>query len=102
MLDLGRSVSEVREAGLDLADLCLLVAAAEIRSVVAGRAVLRTLDGRPVGVVLRRGGMALAEAVPLLGAPVLGVVPPSARPEAPSRAAGRFARGVLDGVAAAS
>jgi hypothetical protein len=66
--------------------------------VVAAAAVLRSLPDVPVGLVLRRGGLSVDEAVPLLGAPLLGVLPEVER--GGSRASVRVACGLLDGMAA--
>ena len=99
VLDLPRAPSELREAGLAACDLCVLVvSAADVRSVVAAAAVLRSLPDVPVGLVLRRGGLSVDEAVPLLGAPLLGVLPEVDR--GGSRASVRVACGLLDGMAA--
>jgi hypothetical protein len=99
VVDLPRAPSELREAGLAGCDLCVLVASAtDVRSVVAAATVRRSLPDVPVGLVLRRGGLSVDEAVPLLGAPLLGVLPEVDR--ATSRAAARVASGLLDGLAA--
>ena len=76
----------------------MVAAATDVRTLVAARAVLRSLPDVPTGIVLRRGGFGVGEAVDLLGAPLLGVLPPvDGRPVAPdglrrarqSRRAGR-------------
>jgi secretion/DNA translocation related CpaE-like protein len=97
VLDLPRAPSPVRDAALAQCAVCVLVAAAEIRAIVAASAVLRTLAGVRVGVVLRRAGMAAAEALALLDVPLIGVLPSAERP---SRASARVANGVLDGLVA--
>ena len=52
VLDLPRAPSPVREAGLACCELCVVVAAAtDVRTLVAARAVLRSLPDVPVGVV---------------------------------------------------
>ncbi len=101
VLDLPRAPSPVRAAALDACALCVVVAAAEVRALVAARSVLRSLPDIPTGIVLRRGGLATVEAMPLLGAPLLGVLPGVDRNAAGTvRAAARIASGVLDGLAA--
>jgi hypothetical protein len=102
VLDLPRAPSPLREAALDRCALCVVVAASEIRSVVAAGAVLRSLPDVPTGLVLRRGGLAVVEALPLLDAPLLGVLPASDRSANAQRAAARIAAGVLDGLRTAS
>lgn len=99
VLDLPRAPAPLRDAGLACCDLVVLVAAAtDVRSLAAARAVVRSLPDLPVGLVLRRGGIGVAEAVDLLGLPLLGVLPPVDRPA--ERAARRVAAGIVDGVAA--
>lgn len=100
VFDLPRVPSPVREAGLACCELCVVVAAAsDVRTLVAARAVLRSLPDLPTGVVLRRGGFGAGEAADLLGAPLLGVLPPVDRPS--ERAAVRIAAGLVDGLAVA-
>ena len=103
VLDLPRAPSPERAAALALATLCVVVAVAEIRPLVAAAAVLHTLHGVPAGVVLRRGGMASAEALALLGVPLLGVLPriDGSAPARAPRAATRIAEALLEGVQAA-
>lgn len=99
VLDLPRAPAPLREAGLACCEMCVLVAAAtDVRSLAAAAAVLRSLPDLPVGLVLRRGGFGVAEAVELLGVPLLGVLPPVDRPA--DRVARRVAAGIVDGVAA--
>lgn len=97
VLDLPRAPSPLREAGLAECELCVLVASAsDVRTLVAAGAVLRSLPDVPVGVVLRRGGFEVGEAVDLLGVPLLGVLPAVDRPA--TRPARRVAAGIVDGV----
>jgi len=97
VLDLPRSPSPLRAAGLAACDLCVLVASAhDVRSLVAAAAVLRSLPDIPVGVVLRRGSFGVDEAIELLGAPLLGVLPATDRPS--GRSTARVALGVVDGL----
>lgn len=99
VLDLARTPSPLREAGLSCCELCVVVAAAtDVRTLTAAAAVLRSLPDLPAGVVLRRGGFGVSEAVDLLGAPLLGVLPPVDR--SGDRAARRIAAGLMDGMAA--
>jgi cellulose biosynthesis protein BcsQ len=101
VLDLPRTPSPLREAGLAACDLCVVVAAAtDVRTLVAAGSVLRSLPDLPVGIVLRRGGFSTDEARELLGAPLLGVLPSVDRSS--QRASLRVAAGVLDGLAAAA
>lgn len=105
VLDLPRGPSPLRAASLRRCMLCVVVAAAEVREVAAARAVLRSVAGVAVGVVVRRGSLPVGDAVQLLGAPLLGVLPALDRDGPPSRrlprASARVASGVLDGLTAA-
>jgi hypothetical protein len=100
VLDLPRAPSPSRDALVSACALCVLVAAAEVRELAAARAVAASLPDAALGVVLRRGSLPSADAVAWLGLPLLGLLPPLARPSAPSRVTSRVAAGVLDGLAA--
>ncbi|HEY7008067.1 MAG TPA: hypothetical protein VH395_03955, partial [Jatrophihabitantaceae bacterium] len=80
VLDLPRAPSPVRDALVPRCALCVLVAAAEVRELAAARAVVASLPDAAVGVVLRRGSLPSADAVAWLGVPLLGLLPPLARP----------------------
>jgi secretion/DNA translocation related CpaE-like protein len=108
IVDLPRLPCPAREAALARCDLIVVVCAATVHGVAAGRAVVDTLTGAPVGLVVWRGLIRPREVGGLLGAPVLGVVP--GRPAPPDRALdpnrlpprlARVAAGVLDGLAVA-
>jgi hypothetical protein len=99
VLDLPRSPGPVRDAALSRCALRVVVAVAQLRELAAARSVLASLPAGPVGVVLRRGGLPIDDAVARLGAPLLGVLPPLDRSITP-RSAARVAAGVLDGLAA--
>jgi len=118
VVDLPRHPCPLRDEVLPGCALVVAVVAAGVRELAAARAVLQSLpgvavdgvpvdgvpvdgvpvDGVPVGVVLRRGPVPVAEAVALLGAPLLGVLPASAPATGVPRAVGRVAAGLLDGL----
>jgi hypothetical protein len=100
VLDLPRGPAAARDALAPRCALCVLVAVAEVRELAAARAVIASLPGAPVGVVLRRGSLSSVEATAWLGVPLLGVLPPLTRPSGPPRVSARVAAGVLDGLAA--
>ena len=99
IIDLPRVCPPDYDAVLQSCELLVVVAAAEVRALSAAASVLRSLptDGRK-GVVLRRGAVPTDEAAALLGAPLVGVLPPPERTR--SGAVGRVAEGLLDGLAA--
>jgi hypothetical protein len=99
VLDLPRAPEPVRDALLRRCVLCVVVAVAELRELTAARSVLRSLGGVAAGAVLRRGSMPTADAVGLLGVPLVGVLPALDRRSVGSRAGSRVAAGVLDGLA---
>ncbi len=92
VIDVPRAGGALRDAAVAACSLCVLLAVADVHRLAAARAV-RPPDG-PVGVVVRRAGVAPAEAARMLGAPLLGVLPRLA----PARAVARVAAGVLDGL----
>lgn len=99
VLDVPRAPGELRAAALGCCDLCVVVAAAEVSTLAATRAVCAELSGLPVGVVLRRGSVAAEDAGVLLGLPVLATVPELGRvADGASRASVRVATGLLDGI----
>jgi hypothetical protein len=86
---------------VERADLVVLVVAAQVRDVAAARRVLAGLGPVPIGLVVRRGGMAEAQAAASIGTPLLGVLPARPGPAAPGSvpsAMRRVAAGILDGV----
>jgi secretion/DNA translocation related CpaE-like protein len=106
ILDLPRHDCAPRAAALLAADLVVVLARADVAGVVAAHAAVSVLPELPVGVVVRRGEIAPAEAAALIGAPLLGVLPALAAgrlvldPDRPPRASARVAEGVLAGVGA--
>jgi hypothetical protein len=105
VLDLPRVPGPLRDVALYCCDLCVLVAAAEVRPLAAARAI-RPAGPVPVGVVMRRGSVPAVEAVRMLGGLLLGILPAlSSRsgdtPGRVPRAVLRVAGGVWDGLAAA-
>jgi hypothetical protein len=102
VLDLPRAPCAVRDPLVSRCALCVLVAAAEVRELTAARAVVASLPDAALGVVLRRGSLPSADAVAWLGVPLLGLLPPLARPSSPSRVTARVAAGVLDGLGRSS
>jgi secretion/DNA translocation related CpaE-like protein len=106
VVDLGRSASASRQAAVRRCALVLLVAVAEVRGLIAARAVAASLSGSRTGLVLRRGSLSGNEAAALTDTPLIGVVAP--RPSTrdrvldarrPPRTLARVASGVLDAVA---
>lgn len=103
VLDLPRAPGPDRDCGLAVCDLAVVVAEAQVRPLAAARAVVSGLAGIAVGLLMRRGEVPLAEAVALVGAPLLGVLPRFGGPLASGRvprAMTRLAAGLLDGLAA--
>ena len=105
VLDLPRAPSPVREVALESCALVVVLARAGVRQLTAARAVVSALPDVSVGAVVRRGEVPLGDAVPLLGAALLGVVPrvtsglPLGRGR-PPRSLVRVAAGILDGLSA--
>lgn len=102
VLDLPRAPSPTRDALLSRCVLCVVVAVAEVRELAAARAVLTSVPDVPVGVVMRRGSLPIRDAVQLVGADLLGVLPAvdgggPASSRLP-RLATKVATGVLDGL----
>jgi secretion/DNA translocation related CpaE-like protein len=108
VLDLPRAGCAERAAALLRCDLVVAVARADVGGLVAAHAVVSALPELPVGVVVRRGDVSGAEAARLVGAPLLGELPPvsSTRfvldPARLPRAAERVAGGVLAGIGVAA
>ena len=103
VVDLPRAPSATRDAAVAGCKLCVVVVVAELRALVAAASVLRTIEEVPAGVVLRRGGLSTTEALALLDAPLLGVLPrsehaPGQRAPRPARVADRIARGIWHGL----
>lgn len=107
VLDLPRSACAERAAGLLRCDLVVVVARADVGGLVAAHAVVSALPELPIGLVVRRGEVPVAEAARLVGAPLFGVLPPmggsrSREPRQVPRAAERVAAGVLSGAGIAA
>lgn len=100
--DLGRAPSSVWQAVAELADLVVVVAAADVREVAAARRVVARLGGVPAGLVVRRGALAAPEVASSVGARLLGVVPPRGRAVPAGSVPGavqRVADAIVEGVA---
>jgi hypothetical protein len=104
VLDLPRAPSPARDVALQACGLVVVVAGAGVRELTAARAVISALPDVNVGAVVRRGEVPMGDAVPLVGAALLGVVPrvvgglPLGRGR-PPRSLVRVAAGILDGLA---
>jgi len=106
IVDLGRGSTAQRAAAVARCALVVLLAVAEVRGLIAARAVVAGLSGAPTGLVLRRGSVSPDDAAALTDTPLIGVVPSLATSRTdstidarrPPRAWARAAAGVLDGV----
>jgi hypothetical protein len=105
VIDLGRGPTGPRDAGVARCVLVVLLAVAQVRGLIAARAVAASLSGAPTGLVLRRGSVAPDQAAPMTATALIGVVPALAASRdrvvdarRPPRALARMAAGVLDGV----
>ena len=105
VVDLPREPGPLRSAALECCRLCVVLACTRIPGLAAARATMPA--GVTVGVVLRRGprrdAVPSIDAVRMLGAPLLGALPPLDGSDAGAdvpRAMLRVAAGVLDGVRA--
>ena len=102
VLDLPRGPSAERAAALPLCELVVVVARADASGLVAAHAMAAGLTQRPVGVAVRRGEVPADMAAALVGAPMLGELPPMTAhfaldPQRLPRRAASVARGVLEG-----
>ncbi len=107
VVDLPRASTPPRAAALPACDLVVVIVTARIAALTAARAVLAGLPAVPLGVLLRAGDVPAADAAAVLARPVLGTLPPAARPlslaaRRPPRLLTRAASGVLDGLRAAA
>jgi hypothetical protein len=107
VVDLGRGPTASRGAAVTRCALVVLLAAAQVRGLLAARAVAAGLSGAPTGLVLRRGPVAPDQAAPMTATALIGVVPALASSRdrtidarRPPRSLARAAAGVLDGVLA--
>jgi len=83
----------------------VVLARGDVGGLVGARVQLVSLGDVPAGVVVRRGSVAPQDAAVLVGAPVLGVLPPlgpasSTGPPRVSRRVGRLASGLVAGAVA--
>jgi hypothetical protein len=101
VLDLPRGVFDVRDEAASLCSLVVVLAAAEVRPLVAARTLIGGLPDVPVGAVIRRGTVPTARVSEYLGTPLVGVLRRRCRVE-PTRPlprdVARLARGVLGGL----
>lgn len=104
VLDLPRRSCPERAAALLHCRLVVVLARADVDGLVAAHALVEGLPELPSGLVCRRGEVAGADAARLVGAPLLGELPPLARNRLvlnahrlPSAAA-RVAAGMLRGL----
>ncbi|MEO8888723.1 MAG: hypothetical protein ABI429_05455 [Jatrophihabitantaceae bacterium] len=103
VLDLPRAASPSRDAAAAACDVVLVLAEARVRALAAARAVLSSLPGVPIGLLLRRGDVPRADVAALVGAEPIATVPAAVRGVDLSdgrvpRGLARVAAGVLDGV----
>ncbi len=104
VLDLPRAQCAERAAGLLRCDLVVVLARCDWPGLVAAHATLSALPELPVGVVVRRGEVAVDEAAAMVATPLLGTLPALGAPlpklvsRRLPRATARVASGVLDGL----
>lgn len=104
VLDLPRAAGVMRAAALERCDLVVVLARGDVGGLVGAHVQLASLGEVPAGVVVRRGSVAPQDAAALVGAPLLGVLPPlgaasATGPPRVSRRVGRLASGLVAGVA---
>lgn len=106
VLDLPRAPMAERAAALQYCDLIVLVARADVGGLVAAHATAAALPEVPIGVVIRRGEVAAADASALIGQRLLGELPAAGGSASMldasrlPRAAARVACGILTGLSA--
>ena len=105
VVDLGRGPTAQRDAAVTRCALVVLLAAAQVRGLIAARAVAASLSGAPTGLVLRRGSVPPDQAAPMTATELIGIMPSRAvsrecvlDARRPPRALARTAAGVRDGV----
>src|SRR3954454_11195925 len=103
VLDLPRGDCRERAAAAGLCDLVVLVIRADVSGLVAAHAVASALPQLPTGVVVRRSDVPATDAARLVGAPLLGELPPvrarfALDPARLPRAVHAVAVGVLGGI----
>lgn len=104
VVDLPRAAVPERAAALVCCDLVVVLARTDVSGLVAAHATVSALPELPLGVVVRHGEVAAAEAADLVGAPLLGELPAlgsamlTVDAGKPPRHLARVAAGVLVGV----
>jgi MinD-like ATPase involved in chromosome partitioning or flagellar assembly len=105
VVDLPRAPGALLASVVPRCDVVVALTRSDAPALVATHAVLRTLPEAPVGVIVRRGRGTPADAARLVGARLLGDLPPLAGRvdlDLPAlrwpRAVERVARGILGGV----
>lgn len=107
VVDLPRYPCAERAAALEHTSFLALVARGDVAGLVAAHATVRGLPEIPLGLVLRRGPVAAPDAAQLIGAPLLGELPPVRNGAPPTdvsrlpRAAAKLATGLLLGLGVA-
>jgi MinD-like ATPase involved in chromosome partitioning or flagellar assembly len=104
VLDLPRAAGAVRAVAVERCDLVVVLARSDVGGLVGAHVQLASLGDAPAGVVVRRGSVPPEDAAALVGAPLLGVLPPlgpasTAGPPRVPRSVGRLASGLVAGVA---
>ncbi len=104
VIDVPRHDCPERGAALAQADLLAVLARSDVAGLVAAHGVVAALGEAPVGLVVRRGPLSGERAAELVGAPLLGTLPPVGRalPELEfdrlPRSAAKVAAGMLGGL----
>jgi cellulose biosynthesis protein BcsQ len=103
VVDLPRHRCDVRAAGLARCDVVVALARADVAGLVAAHAVVSGLGDAAVGVIMRRGEVGPDQGAELVGAELLGALPPLGAPigldpDRLPRPLVRVAAGVLAGV----
>jgi MinD-like ATPase involved in chromosome partitioning or flagellar assembly len=104
VVDLPRHECPERSAAVAHVDLVAVLARADVAGLVAAHGVVAALGEAPIGMVMRRGALPGERAADLVGAPLLGTLPPVSRPlpeldfDRLPRGAAKVAAGVLGGL----
>jgi hypothetical protein len=104
VLDLPRHPCAERAAAFRYTCFLLVLARGDVGGLVAAHATVRGLPDVPRGLVVRRGPVAVESAAELIGAPLIGQLPPLSASQAPvdpdrlPRALARVAAGILAGL----
>lgn len=99
VINLPRVACPERTAALGRCDLIVVLARTDVSGLVAAHTMVAALPDVALGLVVRRGQVDPDEAAALVGAPLIGVLPPCGRrlvldPARPPRSALRVATGV--------